>query len=86
MSQPIDLNALVQQRGTITIAPPESPEDAKHRRKKDLILTGGALLFILGAVVTGLYFFVRGTDGQQRWAQAALTTVLGSAITYFVKK
>jgi hypothetical protein len=85
MDNPININALLE-RGTLTIAPPETPEDAAHRRLKDLIVTIACLILVVGAVVMGFYFFCQGTDGQQRWGQAALTTVLGAAIAYAIKR
>jgi hypothetical protein len=86
MSGPIDLNQLVRERGAITVGPPETPEDAKHRRRKDFAVLVVVLLLLLGGIVMGFYFFCNGSDGQQKWAQAALTTILGAVIAYGIKR
>lgn len=86
MSNQIDLNDLLKKRGKIEILPPESDEDAKHRRSQDKLKTGVALFFIVAGITMAALFFCIGSDGQQKWAQAALSTAFGAAIAYVIKK
>jgi hypothetical protein len=86
MAESVDLNQLVRERGGLNILPPESPEDGAHRRRKDMVQFWALLAVFTILFAFGLYFFCTGTDGQQKWGQAALTTMLGSALTYAFKK
>lgn len=86
MSDPIDLNKYVREQGSLTITARELPEDAEHRRSRDLLVTRFLLYAVGGVLLTGLGLVIWGSGVQQNCGSALLTTVIGGAIVYLFKK
>ncbi|HZH32695.1 MAG TPA: hypothetical protein VEY11_18155 [Pyrinomonadaceae bacterium] len=90
----IDLNDLAN-RHQLSIVPREEPDqrdsririeeaDAAHRRRKDLLLTGSALVVIGGALCLCVWAVVRedSTASDKEWAVPLLTAIVTGLVGY----
>ena len=85
----IDLNTLAQAgRYELSVKSPEDPDDARHHRRKDLLLVSVALL---GLCVIGffcLWVLMSSTTSadDKKWAQSVLTAIVAGFIGYLTGK
>lgn len=72
----------------ISVTPTESDEDARHRRRKDMIMFSGALVFvgILAAVAMLAAFVASGNDKQREWGMGVLLLIVGGCVGYLTGK
>lgn len=79
------------------VQPPESPEDAEHRRWKDRVeitqkiqtdhwILVFAILFVSAFSIAALVAFSWGDSDQRAWGASALTLVLGGLVGYLTGK
>lgn len=90
MVDKVDLNALANNAGSldITITSQETVEDAKHRRRKDLILFSVSLFIYVLLILVCLYILTMGNqtpDEKKIWA-GVLASMVSGMIGYAIGK
>jgi hypothetical protein len=72
----------------ISATPPESDDDARHRRRKDMILFTASLTFIAVVALVALWAaFAPGHDDKQReWGMGVLLLIVGGCVGYLTGK
>lgn len=72
----------------IVVKTPESIEDARHRRRKDLVLFVAALAFVAMLAVVALWaaFGASGSDKQREWGMGVLLLIVGGCVGYLTGK
>ena len=73
---------------SISVTVPESDDDARHRRRKDLILFGAALAFVAVLAVVALWaaFLSTHDDKQREWGMGVLLLIVGGCVGYLTGK
>jgi hypothetical protein len=85
----IDLNALAQAgRYELSVKSPEDPEDARHRRRKDLLQLSVALLGMgaIGFFCLWVLMSPTASADDKKWAQSVLTALVAGFIGYLTGK
>jgi hypothetical protein len=84
----IDLGQLLQPGAVVTVTPPETPEDAELRRRKEMILFYTALGFVIVlACGCGWVTFVSDAEAYQKtWAMSIITGIATGFIGFLVGK
>lgn len=85
----IDLNTLAQAgRYELSVKSPEDPEDARHRRRKDLLLLSVALLGLcaIGFFCLWVLLSPSASADDKKWAQSVLTAIVAGLIGYLTGK
>lgn len=85
----IDLNTLAQAgRYDLSVRSPEDPEDARHRRRKDLLLLSVALLGMctIGFFCVWVLLSPTASADDKKWAQSVLTALVAGFIGYLTGK
>lgn len=72
----------------IAVTTPETDEDARHRRRKDLILFTATLAFVGVIVVVAVWaaFSATGDTKQHEWGMGVLLLIVGGAVGYLTGK
>ena len=72
----------------ISVSPPETDDDARHRRRKDLILFVTSLIFVavLAIVATWAAFGAAHDDKQREWGMGVLLLIVGGCVGYLTGK
>lgn len=86
---PLDLNTLAQAgRYELSVKSPEDPDDARHRRRKDLLLLSMALLGMCAIGFFCLWVLMSPTASvdDKKWAQSVLTAIVAGLIGYLTGK
>lgn len=85
----LDLNALAQAgHYELSVKSPEDPDDARHRRRKDLLLLSVALLGLCAIGFFCLWVLMSPTAStdDKKWAQSVLTAIVAGLIGYLTGK
>ncbi|RZI57625.1 MAG: hypothetical protein EOP37_19645 [Rubrivivax sp.] len=85
-----DLNRLpANVKTTLKVEPDESPEDARHRRRRENLILYFGLLIVTGAIAGSVYVAFGSTTASaddRKWAQSLLTLMIGAMIGYVIPK
>jgi hypothetical protein len=82
---PLDLNTLARVgRYELSVKSLEDPEDARHRRRKDLLLLSVALLGLcaIGFFCVWVLMSPSASADDKKWAQSVLTAIVAGLIGY----
>lgn len=71
---------------SISVQPPETPEDANHRRWRNRVITIFAILLASAFSIAALVAFFLGDPEQREWGASALTLALGGLIGFLTGK
>lgn len=73
---------------SISVSVPESDDDARHRRRKDLILFVASLVFVATLAIVAIWaaFIASGGDKQREWGMAVLLLIVGGSVGYLTGK
>lgn len=71
-----------------TIGPPESSEDARTRRAKELALFFTSILILVVLVAFSVYLLMApcAPDADRWWATSTLTAVFGGILGWLIKR
>ncbi len=83
MSNRVDVDSLVEQGWTL-----KTPEEAKHRRRKDLIVFVICICFLVAGAGFSVWVFLdpRFTPEQKTFGNGILTAIMGGIIGYTLGK
>lgn len=71
----------------VTMTVPEADADAIHRRRKDMILFVGSLVFIATLALVAMWAAFGAADATQReWGMGVLLLIVGGCIGYLTGK
>ncbi len=71
----------------ISVSVPESDDDARHRRQKDMILFVASLVFVALLAFVGMWAAFFASDSKQReWGMGVLLLIVGGCIGYLTGK
>lgn len=84
----LNLDTLAGERGLeVKLAPPESPDEARARRHREMVIFYFALALLLAAVVGVTLLFVSTTSPEEkRWSMATLSAIVSFALGVLVGK
>lgn len=71
----------------VTMTPPETDADGRHRRRKDMILFVASLSFIAILALVAMWAAFAAPDAKQReWGMGVLLLIVGGCIGYLTGK